>query len=85
MSRYSSNLKDTSGNVCIIYAVANDGSYNQIYGISGDSYTIMYDTSNVPIIGYSENMYLYDSSGSIVDLSGINSRSNINIIIKSRD
>jgi hypothetical protein len=68
MPEYSPKLKDLSGNVSIIYALVNDVSYNQIYGISGDSYTIMYDTSNVPIIGYSENMYLYDSSGSIVDL-----------------
>ena len=46
MPEYSPYLKDINGNISIIYTRANDGSYNQIYGISGEYYTHMIGKSS---------------------------------------
>ena len=45
-------LMDGSGNISIIYALTEDGSYNQLYGKSGESYKHMVDNNKIPFIGY---------------------------------
>ena len=87
MPEYSHYLKDINGNISIIYTRANDGSYNQIYGISGEYYTHMIgksseknnqgqDISGIPFIGYKDtdenNLVFYNNDGVTLDMIGIN-------------
>jgi hypothetical protein len=60
-------LMDGSGNISIIYALSNDGSYNQLYGISGDKHEYMVDITNTPFIGYNldNKLVFYNASGEL--------------------
>ena len=58
-------LMDGSGNISIIYALSNDGSYKQLYGNSGHSYKHMVDNNKIPFIGYElgNKLVFYNSNG----------------------
>ena len=62
-------LMDGNGNISIIYALSNDGSYNQLYGISGEKHGYMV-IGNIPFIGYNvdNKLVFYDANGGIIVL-----------------
>ena len=62
------HLMDGRGNVSIIYALANDNLYNQLYGPQYSSYE--YKVKNkIPFIGYYNSSYnklvFYNQNGDI--------------------
>jgi|TARA_B110000967_G_C18626347_1_gene431387 hypothetical protein len=78
-NEYNKLLKDSSGNSCYIYIFNSENwlESEPLYGISGEHYNIKYDISGIPFIGYTSNLNLYNKTGDVVNLPGINSRSNI--------
>ena len=91
MPEYSNLLIDPCGNANYIYKynATNPENSEQIYGISGAQYNIeygyenqlytlhgkIYNVTNMPFIGYGVSMELYDSTGTSINLPGINSNS----------
>tara|TARA_R110002074_G_scaffold180907_1_gene345255 strand:+ start:551 stop:802 length:252 start_codon:yes stop_codon:yes gene_type:complete len=57
-------LMDGSGNISIIYALTEDGSYNQLYGKSEKTYKHMVDNNKIPFIGYEldNKLIFYDAN-----------------------
>jgi len=86
MTTVSKELIDPSGNVSYMYKFSlekalNDSLTNeQIYGISGESYKIVYDNS-MTYIGYGEDMSLFNANGQAMYLTGINSKENMDRIV----
>jgi hypothetical protein len=85
MPNVSPKLTDPSGNVSFIYDFSlnkalNDSLTNeQLYGISEESYKIIYDNS-MTYIGYGVSMSLFNAQGDITYLTGINNKTNIESI-----
>jgi hypothetical protein len=88
MTTVSKELIDPSGNVSYMYnfsleTALNDSLTNeQIYGISGESYKIVYDNS-MTYIGYGEDMSLFNANGQAMYLTGINSKENMDRIVSN--
>ena len=88
MTTVSKELIDPSGNVSYMYNFSlekalNDSLTNdQIYGISGESYKIVYDNS-MTYIGYGEDMSLFNANGQAMYLTGINSKENMDRIVSN--
>jgi len=63
----NAHLMDGNGNVSIIYALANDNLYNQLYGPQDSSYE--YKVKNkFPFIGYNSSynkLVFYNQNGDI--------------------
>ena len=51
-----------------------------LYGISGESYKIVYDNS-MTYIGYGEEMSFFNASGEVLYLTGINSEASMDVIV----
>lgn len=86
MPSVSQKLIDPSGNANYIYnfslekALDDSLTHEQIYGISGESYKIVYDNS-MTYIGYGEGMSFFNASGEVLYLTGINSKANMDKIV----
>lgn len=90
MTTVSKELIDPSGNANYIYnfslekALDDSLTNEQIYGISGHPYTIVYDNS-ITYIGYGEGMSFFNASGEVLYLTGINSEASMNEIVSRRN
>ena len=74
-------LKDGNGNISIIYAVSNDGSYKQLYGKSGEHYEYKVDNNKIPFIGYKKdnNLVFYNAIGEVFIFENDSINNDINI------
>lgn len=76
-------LMDGSGNISIIYTLTVDGSYNQLYGISGEKYEYMVD-NKIPFIGYKTHdnkLVFYDETGEKIIFNTESINNDINVLI----
>ena len=85
-NEYNKLLKDSSGNSCYIYIFNSENwlESEPLYGISGESYKIVYDNS-MTYIGYSEEMSFFTASGEVMYLTGINSKENMEKIVSKNE
>jgi hypothetical protein len=77
----NAHLMDGSGNVSIIYALANDNLYNQLYGPQDSSYEYKVDNNKIPFIGYKKdnNLVFYNAIGEVFTFENDSINNDINI------
>jgi hypothetical protein len=86
MSIVSQKLIDPSGNVNYMYKFSLDKALDDsltnepVYGISGESYKIVYDNS-MTYIGYDPSMSFFNASGEVMYLTGVNVEASMNEIV----
>ena len=83
-NEYSTLLEDPSRNLCYIYNFNSENwlESEPVYGPSGESYKIVYDNS-MTYIGYGEDMSLFNVTGEVMYLTGINSKTNMDKIVSN--